>query len=197
MTSYETLLKHSKKWEHLGLKTFENGARFVGPPSSPKKYDYLYCIKSSLSDEEIVELENRLHVPIHQDLKEFYLCANGFSCFSDWFSLGGLRRIHRNGTIEELMDQPFDLLSLNEFEPFPEQKNFLGISGYSDGSRIYMDLQGRCLAYSPKEELTFEWENFYEWVSQELARFESYIDENAKCEIGFADIPPPQRSKLN
>ena len=191
MSAYEELLQFSKRWKHLGCRTLDSGACFVGPPSEPGKYDYLVCMMSPLTNDEINELEDQLHVPLHADLKDFYRHANGFSCFSRWLNLYGLREVHRSFDIEQMLDQPYDIVIENEDGPPLPQEGLLLISKYSDGSPTYLNLEGRCKAYSRDQKLLFEWANLREWVSQELNRFASYLDENASCEIGMENIPPP------
>ena len=193
MSAYEELLRFSEPWKHLGNRTLDSGARFIGPPSEPGKYDYLVCIMSPLTNDEIDELENQLDVPLHADLKEFYRHANGFSCFSRWLNLYGLRKVFRSLDIEQMLDQPYDIVIENEDGPPLPQEGLLLISKYSDGSPVYLNFEGRCKAYSRDRKLLFEWANLCEWVSQELTRFEAYIDENARCEISMENIPPPAR----
>lgn len=191
MSAYDQLIELGERWKRLGYRETESGAKFFGPPSEPKKYDFLVCVFSPLSDDDIDELEGQLHVPLHEDLRRLFRRANGFSCFTHWFKLCGYRRVMRSANIEVMLDQPHNLVFENQINPKAQQENLLLISKYADGETVYIDQQGQCNAYSIDGALIFEWADLNEWVSTELLRFESYLNEDASCDIGMENIPPP------
>lgn len=191
MDVYLTLKNFLAEWTHLEERRFSAGTICIGPPTHPGKMDYLFCVHSPLRPQEIADMEADLQEPIHPDLKRFYRHANGFTAFSGWLNLFGHRRVMRASDMELILDQPFDLVIEND-DDARRRKGALKISGYSDGSGIYLRQDGECYVLSPSGENICRWPNLATWLNTELHRFASFLDHGGRSKIAFSKIPSPR-----
>ncbi len=171
------------KWKSGGIKELENGTEMIChvPHIGPEAW--LHVLYVGLSEDEIIELQNKLAIQIPYVYKNYLKKFNGLNVFSDSISLWGFRRSFTRTGKNSI--QPYDIVSLNSERPKGTPNTWLFFGGYSwDGTRLFFDLeQGedtikvyRCARR--KCEILQEWESFEEWLLVEIKRLSQLYNEN-------------------
>ncbi len=208
MALYSCVYEELAKWNHLGSVDTDDGSHFIGPMSDFGPYAYFHKLLPPLTEGDIRELEKQLDLPVPKALRDFYLKSNGGYFYntvylingdpilSFAFSLFGLRKIYREGSAEDLLRQPYDLISQNHMDAFTYKTNTILISKYSaDDSRVYLNNSGDVVRIFPGGRIGNMWSSFEDWLLGEIRRLSSFYGENFQLSVAPELTLPPWPSR--
>jgi len=171
-----------KQYNSLGEKQLEDGTLLIGKAPHIAPLAWLHCIYSSLSRQEIINLEDSLGSEIPDSYKSFLSISNGLGVFNTTLSLYGYRRNYNRNIID--VWQPFNILTPNISErPSNDVSNIFFIGSYSwDGSLLYIDKITNkvhiCKRNNAKS--LYEWPDFEGMLIDELKRLVTLFDKEGK-----------------
>lgn len=205
MDLLQKIEKKLSRWTLLGVKRTANGGQLIAPLRDCGPNAFLHKLLPPLSEVEIEEVEDQLYVQLSSQLAEFYRHSNG-ACFyniefdidgykvlSNVFSVYGLRKIYRSGTIEDLLEQPFDVVLENEVDGWAIANQAILVSKYSgDNSRVYINKTGSVVRVLEGSILS-TWSSFDDWILDELDRLDQCFDTSGRLLVRPEETPPPNR----
>jgi hypothetical protein len=190
MHNFESILSLLDEYKHLGYEQLENGTQLIGRAPHVAKYAWLHSLYPPLTDDEIVELEKSLDIPVHDSFKEFLKVSNGLHAFVTTFCIDGLRANYKRDIISSR--QPFDITTPNyEERPKDAEKDWLFIGGYDwDGSLLFIKPDGKVYCYSRKIGIYHSWDNLFVMLEEEILRLMKLFDEKGQRYEDLPTTPP-------
>jgi hypothetical protein len=181
-----------KKYKLLGVKETKY-ANLIGRAPHVGKEAWLHAIYKPITQKEITEINNDLHIEMPKVYVDFLMVCNGLSVFGTTISLFG----YRYNYIRDLENiwQPFNIITVNNSErPFDAKANHFFFGFYNwDGSNLFIDTDTlkvyRCLEDSVK--ILNEWETFEDMLISEIDRLMLLFNEDGiKIDKDKQTIPP-------
>lgn len=158
--------------------TLAGGTRLICPAPHVGPHAFLHALYPPLTNRELDELQHHLGMPLPAQLRALYASCNGFNCFSDAWSIDGLRRQH--GRCLDAARQPYDLRTPNAEERLADATcDMVFFGGYDwDGSRVYTrqgDEQVHLCGPDSSASLR-SWPSLAAYIASEAARLGSLFD---------------------
>jgi hypothetical protein len=129
---YNDLLSHLKSWEYLGSRCYPNGTLRIGhiPHLAPE--GYLHDVFPSLSETELQVLEKEIGLPLPSSFARFLRLHNGMNIF-DLVLIEGLRTSYARSNIDDMMEQPYDIVMRNTLSrPIEAPKDVVFVGALGD-----------------------------------------------------------------
>ena len=158
--------------------TLADGTRLICPTPHVGPQAFLHALYPPLTGHELAELQHHLGMPLPAQLRAFYAHCNGFNCFSDAWSIDGLR--HQPGCELAAARQPYDLRTPNvEERPADASADMVFFGGYDwDGSRVYTRQGNEHVQLcGPDSSASLRsWPSLAAYIADEAARLGSLFD---------------------
>jgi hypothetical protein len=188
--------------DDTGTVTLRDGTLLIrkNPVRADKRFSgsYLHEVYSSLSEEQIRELEMLIGRSLPPDLRNFFGQANGLNLFSGSLSIQGLRK---NYTRDPSIRLPISLEYGNVLDrPAGQLKENMdhvrfGFFSAGDGAELAIKLRGDRTIYAfPRYELgptLFEWPDLETMLLSEIDRMTSLFKEGSGAVDPLNPFPPP------
>lgn len=170
------ILKVIEKYKNEGYFENENVIR-IGKAPYIAELAWLHRIPKGLSEDLILEIENKIEKTFPVDFKNFLKESNGIKFFNTNLSIDGYRANYKRDM--GAADLPFDIISLNVNEsPRGTPDNVIIIGGYGfDGSKVFIDNKGK-VGYTKRENFKPEkyWDSLEVFLITELNRLCQVFD---------------------
>lgn len=180
MKDCEDFLKPVLRFIPLGEKKTKNNSTLIGNPDKKRPHCWIIKLFYPLVNGEISNLEKKIIIP--EVYKNFLVnCHNGFDLFLGTLSLEGYRENYIR-TVEEVNQQPFDIITSNTWErPKNSKEEYFFFGGYNwDGSLVYINTVDNCIYLCGRYDATplHKWESFEQFLSAEVERICSLMNDD-------------------
>ncbi len=188
MDAYEEVLNFISRWRRLGVLQGTTGGLAVGSLPKIGTHAYLHVLGVPLGADHVGRLANLIGTPIPLDFENFLNRANGARFFNRLLSLGGYRTTTRTANADELLWEPWDIVSGNLLDTVARQTNSIYFSNDTDGNPIYIAQNGEVNCRLSNGDLVASWPSFAKFIVDELTRLERFHDENGSRLIDYSKM---------
>lgn len=179
----DLIKKHVDRYAHMGTETASNGAVRTGYARHVPGGAWLMTMYPPLTGEKIGRIVQLIRRRLPQELREFYLEANGFNYMLDTFIVTGLPEGNVRAPNAPPMPYHIETLDVHE-RPRNAKADMVFFGAYDyDLSRVYMrenDPRVFYCSFDSAEPLG-EWASLYDCLSGEFDRIDRLRGKNGEC----------------